>query len=286
MKICLIQYNPFYPKIGILDSYNEVVDSIHWGLVQMGCQVERLFNNFDADALNIVFGFQIPLQLGIIDNFPSNTIFYNFERYADKNVTNTGAEHVAKNFQIWDYSLSNIEVWKKLNPKFIPYHAYISYSNNLEKISTNEIKDIDVLYYGNITPDRTESLQKISKLKNDLTGLSVVTLCNVWGEQRDHFIARSKVVVNFSRGNIFEVVRVSYLLANKVAVVSDFNESLAIESDLKECLFFAKPEEIMTVCELLVENEPARLSYANKCYEVFKLRNVIGMLRNFSNFGC
>jgi len=284
MKFSLVQYNPFYPKIGILDSYNEVVDSIHWGFIQMGFQVSRQMNNFDTDAINIVFGFQIPLQLGIINNFPSNTIFYNFERYSDSNLKGTAAEYVANNFQIWDYSLSNIEVWRSLNPRFNPYHAYICHSDNLEKIPNDKLKDIDVLYYGNITPDRTDSLQKIAKLKNDLTGLSVVTLCNIWGEQRDEFIARSKIVVNFSRGNIFEIVRVSYLMANKIAVVSDFNENLHIESDLRECLLFAKSEEIMSVCNYLIEHEDARVSYANKCYELIKRRRVLNMLKQFFNF--
>ncbi|MGN6826249.1 hypothetical protein [Paucibacter sp. M5-1] len=283
MKICLVQYNPFHPKVGILDAYNEVVESYHWGFAALGHEVQRRINHFDPEALNIVFGFQIPLQLGLIDSFPSGTIFFNMERYADKDLRGTGAQYVADRFQIWDYSQSNVASWNAINPRFPAYHALTAYAPNLEKVPQGVAQDIDVLYYGNITADRMEALHKVSGLRRDLSGLSVMTLCNVWGKQRDEFIARAKVVVNFSRGTIFEIVRVSYLLANRKAVVCDYSEELEIEDDLRQdgALQFVKTEQLQAACEALVADDAARERYALQGYELMRRRDIRTVIQRF-----
>ncbi|MCH7344992.1 glycosyltransferase [Pelomonas sp. CA6] len=283
MKVCLVQYNPFHPKVGILDAYNEVVESYHWGFLALGHQVERRINHFDPDALNIVFGFQIPMQLGLMPQFPDNTIFFNMERYAGVNLRGTAAEQLASRFQIWDYSRSNVDTWNALGPRFPAYHALTAYAPNLEKVPKGVEQDIDVLYYGNLTPDRVESLHKIAGLRRDLTGLSVMTLCNVWGRQRDEFIARAKVIVNFSRGNIFEIVRVSYLMANAKAVVCDYSEELEIEPDLRgpDGLTFVKTPEIQAACEALVADDARREAYARQGYELIRRRDIRDVIRGF-----
>jgi len=283
MNVCLVQYNPFYPKVGILDAYNEVVESYHWGFAALGHRVVRRVNSFDPEALNIVFGFQIPLQLGLIDAFPPNTIFFNMERYAGMSLVGTGAHHVANRFQIWDYSQGNVASWNAVMPKFPAYYAQTAYAPNLEKVPAGLTQDIDVLYYGNITADRFDALHKISGLRPDLTGLSVMTLCNVWGAQRDEFIARSKVVVNFSRGNIFEIVRVSYLMANKKAVICDFSDDLQIEDDLRRdnTLRFVRSAELQSACQALVADAAAREAYAAQGYERFKQRDIRQVITGF-----
>jgi hypothetical protein len=279
MKICLVQYNPFHPKVGILDAYNEVVESYHWGFAALGHEVERRVNFFDPEALNIVFGFQIPLQLGLIDSFPANTIFFNMERYAHRELAGTAAEYVAKKFSIWDYSASNVVAWNALAPRVPAYHALTAYAPNLEKVPKGVEQDIDVLYYGNITPDRFDALHRVAGLRPDLTGLSVMTVCNVWGKQRDDLIARAKVVVNFSRGTIFEIVRVSYLMANAKAVVCDTQDGLEIEDDLRGVLSFVKTADIRAACEGLVSNDAARAQYAQRGYELIRQRDIRDVIR-------
>lgn len=274
MKICLVQYNPFHPKVGILDAYNEVVESYHWGFLALGHEVQRRVNHFDPEALNIVFGFQIPLQLGLIDGFPPDTIFFNMERYAHRDLAGTAAEHVARKYRIWDYSVSNVAAWNALQPRVPAYHALTAYAPNLEKVPKGVPQDIDVLYYGNITADRFEALHQVAGLRPDLTGLSVVTACNVWGRQRDELIARAKVVVNFSRGSIFEIVRVSYLMANAKAVVCDTQEGLEIEPDLPGVLKFVKTADIRAACEALVADDAAREAYAQRGYEAIRRRDI------------
>lgn len=283
MKICLVQYNPIYPKVSMLDAYNEVVESYQWGFAALGHDVIHRINCFDSTALNIVFGFYMPLHLGLIDTFPPNTIFFNMERCTNQLVPGTGAHYVASKYQIWDYSQSNVLRWNTLNPKYPAYYARTSYAPNLEKVPRGVEQDIDVLYYGKVSPDRFDSLQKITGVNTgSLSGLSVVTLCNIWGKQRDDFIARAKVTVNFSNGNTFEVVRVSYLMANKKAVICDYLEEIEIEPDLLHGNpQFVKSSDIQKACQTLVEDDVKRSLYAEEGYELFKQRDIRDVIKGF-----
>jgi hypothetical protein len=285
MKICLVQYNPFYPKVGMLDSYNEVVESYVWGFTALGYDVKRLINHFDPDALNIVFGFFIPYQLGLIDTFPANTIFLNLERHTHfelATLINTPIDHVASKYQIWDYDQGNVAVINALNPKFPAYYAKISYAPNLEKIPNDAMPEIDVLYYGGLSSYRYDALSRVAAMRPDFSGLSVMVLRNVWGKLRDEFIARSKVIINISGsgsafgGSIFEIVRVSYLLANKKAVVCvKGDEHDQIEADLLSGpLKFVNTSEIQNTCQTLIEDDTTRAQYAEQCYDLFRKRDI------------
>lgn len=177
-----------------------------------------------------------------------------------------------------------------LNPKFPVYYAKIAYAPNLEKVSAGVEQDIDVLYYGKIADAaRFDTLYEIAKMRPDATGLSVMTLSNVWGKQRDEFIARSKVIVNISHCTIFEIVRVSYLLANKKAVVCAYTGELEIgeldiEDDMRNgALKLVKTSEAQGACQALVEDDAVRAQYAEQGYELFRQRDIRDVIRQFFN---
>jgi hypothetical protein len=288
MKICLVQYKPFYPKIGMLDSYNEVVDSLVWGFSALGHEVISRINCIAPGYRNIVFGWHVPLQLKVLDTFPEDTIIYNFERYTNYWQTpsaTTAIAYLASKYQLWDYNLNNISILNTLNPKFPPYYAKIAYAPNLEKIPTNVEQDIDVLYYGNYLPYRYDALSKVAETRGDLAGLSVMTLRNFWGKQRDEFIARSKVILNISLANdIFEIVRASYLLANKKAIVCCIhgNGEGYVEDDIRNSpLKFVSTSDVDRACQTLVEDDHARAEYAGECYEMFRQRDIREVIANF-----
>ncbi len=283
MKICLVEFNLAYPNAGSLSSYNEVVESYYWGFHALGFAVERRVNHHNPEARNIVFGYQIPIQLGLIDTFPSDTIFFNLERLVGVDPNDSWSKTVAGKFQIWDYSHSNAVFWSMLNPAFPVYFAKTSYAPILEKIPQDVPLDIDVLFYGSLTHIRLESLNKISVMRQNLTGLSVCTLSNIYGKQRDDLIARSKVILNFSNGINFEIVRVSYLLANKKAVlcIAD-GDGVQVEDDLRHgALKFVKTQDVFEVCQAMVDDDEGREKYANAGYEVFKLRDIRDVIGGF-----
>ena len=283
MRICLVEFTLSYPNHGALSSYHDVLESYYWGFNALGFQVERRGNQIIPDALNIIFGYQIPLQLGLIDSYPENTIFMNFERLAASGHSLQMERIIGKRFQIWDYSDANIAIWNSIETKFPVYFAKVAYAPILEKVPSNIPQDIDFLFYGSLTPERLSVISKITKMRSDLTHFSVVTLMSIYGKQRDEFIARSKVVLNISHQVNFEIVRVSYLLANKKPVLcySD-TEALQVEPDLKNnCLKFVNANNIYEECERLILNEEYRNFYAENCYQIFKKRDVKNIIKEF-----
>ena len=284
MRICLVEFTLSYPNHGALSSYHDVLESYYWGFIALGFQVERRGNQIIPDSLNIIFGYQIPLQLGLIDSYPENTIFMNFERLAGGHSLQM-EKIIGKRFQIWDYSDANMAIWNSIETKFPVYFAKVAYAPILEKVSSNVPQDIDFLFYGSLTPERLSVISKITKMRSDLTHFSVVSLISIYGKQRDEFIARSKVVLNISHQVNFEIVRVSYLLANKKPVLcySD-TEALQVEPDLKNnCLKFVNENNIYEECERLILNEEYRNFYAENCYQIFKKRDVKNIIKEFFN---
>ena len=123
---------------------------------------------------------------------------------------------------MWDYSLHNIDKWKTywetMNCAYAPVHVPLGYVPELTRIRPAPIQDIDVLFYGSLNDRRSAIIKALCD-----AGANVHTVFGVYGKGRDELIARSKVVLNlhFYEQKLFEIVRVSYLLANSKAVVTE-----------------------------------------------------------------
>jgi len=57
---------------------------------------------------------------------------------------------------------------------------------------------------------------------------------NIWGDERDNLIYRSKIVLNihYYETKIFEIIRISHLLANRAFVISEDSNATSIYADL------------------------------------------------------
>ena len=91
-------------------------------------------------------------------------------------------------------------------------------------------------------------------------GLKVKTLFGIYGQERDHWIERSKVVLNhhYYEAQIFEIVRVFYLLTNSVAVVGEVNEATSIDAIYKDGICASRYEDLVSHCVALVHHEQLR----------------------------
>ncbi len=149
---------------------------------------------------------------------PDGTILYNLEQVdLGSSWFKTGYLALLSRYPVLDYSPRNRDELRRIGIS----HAgllEIGYSPILNRIPTDREKDIDVLFYGTVNERRARILDELKG-----RGLNVVSLFGVYGAQRDEAIARAKIVLNVHHfgANIFEIVRISYLLANKVCVVSE-----------------------------------------------------------------
>jgi len=217
------------PELHGLNGYKEVIDTVMWGLERIGHQVSLAVNETSSTARNIIFGGQM-MSVAEQNQLPPDTIIYNFEQL--RGIDNVRAEikHYASMFQVWDYSAFNVPAWSSLGPKYPVKYVPVGFAPVLERIPRPAEQPIDVLIYGLPNQPRLGVFNELCK-----NGLSCVFLCGLYGTDRDDLIAKSKIIVNVSlypRANIFEVVRVSYLMANRKAVVAYVTPNTAIEKDL------------------------------------------------------
>jgi hypothetical protein len=266
-----------HPRMHGLNGYKEVIDSVQWGLTQLGHQVTYRLNSYDESATNIVFGAQV-LPLAFLQQLPTNSIVYNFEQLRGREASAIRPEvhYCAQHFQIWDYSETNLETWRAIGAK-APKNVPVAYAPVLSRIAKPAVQDIDVLIYGMGGDKRADAFNRISR-----TGITTLFACGLYGSVRDDLIARSKIVLNInlnSVSQIFEIVRVSYLFANKKAIVATLDSNTYVEDNIRAAIKFTTPENIARDCLTLSQDEAERTRLEQAGYSQFITRDIVALLR-------
>ena len=205
---------PKYPLI-----FGEIITLLWHSFAALGRSCTFKANQVEKEKTNIIIGNMVtnsdlPQLLAGIRYIP-----YQFEQLSDtegwyykfpllRNIIHNASE-------VWDYSASNIEFLQtgNIHAKLLP----LGYCKNLETIINAE-KDIDVLFYGGINERRKLILHEL-----EARGLKVNILSEIYGRERDQYIARAKIVLNIHYYDmaIFESARIHYLLNNKVFIVTE-----------------------------------------------------------------
>lgn len=239
-----------------LYGYREVIESIRWGFADIGCDVTLSENGFAGGRINIVLGAQM-LGDAELHRLPPETIIYNFEQIGGVRLDALKPEirTVADRFRIWDYSQANLTTWREIGTSSEVVSVPVGWAPVLNRIPRTEPQDIDVLFYGLPAPLRLEVFNELCR-----RGLKCVFVSGLYGKPRDELIARSKLVLNINQyqSRIFEIVRVSYLLANAKAVVADRQDGTYVEPLLENAVAFCTPSQMLAECERLLDDEPAR----------------------------
>ena len=262
-----------------LHGYKEVIDTIAWGLEHLGHRVTYALNESVRDATNIIFGAQV-MPIASLKQLPKGTIIYNLEqlRSVGANLIREEIRYYAQvpHFEIWDYTQANLPSWHALGRqqvKIVP----VGYAPILSRIPKVPHQDIDVLIYGTSGERRLQTFHTLSQL-----GLSTVFVSGLYGAARDDLISRAKIVLNinlYPQTKIFEIVRVSYLLANKKAVISDLDVNTSIEDDIRPGIRFARSlQELVDSCTSLLNNDSERIKLEElgfACISRRKIRRIL-----------
>jgi hypothetical protein len=213
--------------------------------------------------------FTIPKQ-----SLPKRCILYNLEQIQlGSPWLRPETLEVMRHCPVWDYSTRNIE-------KFREFHVYnvslcgIGYAPALTRIPSTK-QDIDIAFVGSMNKRREAVLRQLASL-----GKKVAVGFEIYGSERDAIFARSKVVLNmhFYEAQVFEVVRVSYLLANRKCVVSETGSDAALESPLKDGIAFAPYDGLVSTCIRLIDNEAERTALAERGFNCFSAMSQAPML--------
>ena len=235
------------------EAFREVAETLQFGLRSLGHTVEVGDNVVDSTATNILLGAHLlpPVDAGIV---PPGSILYNLEQLGGANLS-AAYYDLAVRHQVWDYSLRNIEKWKTMKCLRPPVHVPLGYVPELSRIKAAPVQDIDVLFYGSLNQRRNTILNALKD-----SGVKVHTVFGVYGKERDELIARSKIVLNihFYDTKVFEIVRLSYLLSNSRAVVSECSAENELEQSANGAFLAVPYGSLVDSCHSLLRNEPER----------------------------
>lgn len=249
INICLIKPDDYIHSYAFL----ELGELIFYSLKELGINATLAFNQIEPRAKNILIGIHL-LSPNFIDQIPKSSIILNTEQiFSDTTHWNNNIYAWVKKFEVWDYSTRNIE---KLNSLGVSSKLFkFGFQKELARLNSSINKDIDILFYGSLN-DRRKSVLKELEEKD----LKVKFLFGIYGKERDHWVERSKLVLNLHGYNsqIFEIVRVFYLLTNSIAVVGEVNESTSIDSMCREGIYAAKYDDLVLGCIEIINDDYLR----------------------------
>lgn len=249
--------------------FHEVLAGLHLDLGRLGVEVSEYvcIDDLTPDLPTIVIGAHL-LPISALRRLARDTIIYNFEPMGDNSARIWGNYYekmlVLKRFIIWDYSLKNVAFWHQCNVHRVVY-VPLAYHDALPsdfiataRAQAPQTQDIDILFYGRINPHRAKILYELQE-----KGFKVAQV-NAFGEDRDRYLLRSRLVLNlhFYECNILEVVRVSYLWANKIPVLCEVNPNTEIPYKDSSWILQAPYGDIVTQAEQLLQAPAEHLQRA------------------------
>jgi len=258
-NICIIKPKN-YPHS---DAFWELAELLTYSLRDLENDVVMCISEIFADRQNILFGAHLLTDFDL----PPSTIIFNTEQLSK------GSEKwvqriidLGKKYIIVDYDDNNIKFLQQNGCKKV-HKFQIGFHEKLNRIPHRKHKDIDVLFYGSAKERRRNLLNELSN-----SGLKVKHLFGVYGAQRDEYISRAKIVLNCHHfeAKIFEIVRVHYLVNNKIPVVSELHPDTKIEPFWNSIITGVKFENIAAECKKLSNDESLRRQSSEFAFNKFQ----------------
>lgn len=258
-RICIIVPKNYPHAAG----FTEVALLLKHTLFSLGKECDIKINDISNDRINIILGANL-LSADTFFDSSGQYIIYQLEQLSDDegwySESNLNIYNNAN--AVWDYSPRNITFLKQhdVNAQYLP----IGYHPILEQIKCKDDRDIDILFFGSRNERRNKTLRELHD-----KGLNTKALFGFYGRDRDAFVARSKIVLNihFYSTNIFEAVRVSYLVNNRCFVISEESNDYSYKG-VELC--FAPYDDIIDTCNYYLKNPEEIEAKRGIVYNQFK----------------
>lgn len=238
---------------------------------------------YEDEALYIIYG---------ADSFtllPNNFIIYHFEQlwrivnYCPTELINGMLTQFNKAICIWEYSLSNINLYKQINKITVPvyyvplgYDAYIDYKYNYA--SLNKDKNIALSFVGNCYGRRVKILNNIHKI----TPISLFAN-NVWNyidprisdavpvsDTKAQVFLRSKILINIHMFApiyaSFDLYRTITAIANKCFVISEYSRDITMNKIFEPYIVLCNKDEMSENIAYYSQNEEERIQKTDAAY--------------------
>ena len=228
-----------------------------------------------GDRLPIVLGANL-LPHSVGTSLPAGSLLYNLEQGDTTGPWLTPAYRAWLDaYPVLDYSQRNAGCLAALG---LPVAGVLEpgYSPALRRLTPAAEPVIDVLFYGSVNPRRRALLAAL-----EAAGLRVRHLFGVYGAERDRAIELSRLVLNlhFYETAVFEIVRVVFLLANAIPVVSEGDPGDPDIGALAPGLALAPYDGLVARCVALCRDRAARQALGRRGFELIARRPQAAALR-------
>jgi hypothetical protein len=271
-NVCLVQPESYLHSGAFL----ELAELLHYALIDLGFSSRLSVNRLDAFGRNIVIGAHL-FSAQAIARLPQSTIILNTEQLGSREHPWTDVMlNLARRFVMWDYSAANIAFFEGERVAGVRL-LKLGFQRQLARLKPVSDPDIDVLFYGSIGERRQSVIDALLA-----RGVTVRVLFGTYGRQRDQEIERAKLVLNchhYDR-HIFEVVRVFYLLCNRIPVVAEIGPNTEVEPEFRSAVAATAYEELADQCLRLLNDEAARAAVAERGYAVINQRPQSELIRS------
>jgi Macrocin-O-methyltransferase (TylF) len=247
------------------EAFREIAETLQYGLRGSGYAAAILYNTVDPAVTNIILGAHL-LSPRDSQAIPSGSIVYNLEQLGSSHLSSHYYD-LSQKHQIWDYSPVNLAKWNALPCAFPVLLVEVGFVPELRRIEPQLEQDIDVLFYGSLNKHRLNVLRRLEE-----AGAKVHSVFGIYGSERDRLIARAKIVLNvhYYEAQLFEIVRVSYLLTNAKAVVTEPSPDLG---DLKDAVAVFPTEGLVEGCLDLLRDDEKRRELESSGFAQFSQRS-------------
>ncbi len=254
---------------------------------EVAVALQQAFKTLGYDAPIVtdpakIMGMPVVLGANLLNHLkpaeiPKKMIVYNLEQVHPKVwwfTKNCDYLDVLHKHPVWDFSRRNIEQLKQFGVHHAVYCG-VGYMPILSRI-TPATEDIDVLFIGRLDERRDAILKQLER-----AGAKVHRATAAWGKARDNLIARAKIIINIHRepAHILEMVRLSYVLANRKCIVSESGLDTTMEEPLKGGIAFASYDKLVERCLEYLRDNTKRIALAEKGFALFHAQSQVPMLK-------
>ena len=266
---------PGYPHVA---AFFEVAESLRSGLVTLGHEAVVTTRGDIPGCQHIILGSNLLLEYPL--PIAEDAILYNLEQI-DVGSPWLKPELIAlfKRSRVWDYSRRNAKALSELGVK-VERVVPVGYAPELTRIQHAPKKDIDILFFGSMNERRKAILDGFVN-----AGVALVGVFGAYGGKRDALIARAKVVLNvhYYEAKVLEIVRLQYLLANQVTVLSEHGADPSEDEELSDAVSFAPYDRLVAQGLRLLSSPQEREVLAKNGFDAIRRRPQADYLRRALN---
>lgn len=231
IHLCIVQPLGYVHSLGLLDPARYFRHHFR----RFGAQVSMAKNRLRHDAVNFVFGAHLGFEAGQRER--QACVIVNLEQLG------AGGAQVSQAYMdllatsaVVDYDADNLAAYAR-EPASVPV-VPMGYAPYLADAAPQPLaeRSIDLLFIGSMNERRRRWIERI-----EARGIQVSMFDSpLYGEERDHFIAQAKAVLNthFYDSSRFEQVRAAHCLSLGTPVISERGPASRPQAAFEDSVFW------------------------------------------------